>query len=142
MKVIFVCRANVGRSQVAQSFFSKLSRHESDSAGTMVDESIARKNSPSRMVKDATYQLSIRYMRERGIEISENVRNQVTPEIVDRADLVIVMAKKATWPDFLINSDKAREWIFADPGEVDDEDARKIFDEIGRCVEALAQEIG
>jgi len=56
MKVIFVCRANVGRSQAAQAFFGKLSRHESDSAGTMVDESIARNNSPSRMVKDATYQ--------------------------------------------------------------------------------------
>jgi len=142
MKVTFVCRANVGRSQVAQAFFSKHSRHESDSAGTMVDESIARKKSPSRMVKDATYQLSICYMRERGLEISENVRNQLTPAIVDSADLVIVMAKKATWPDFLVNSDKVREWKFSDPGEVGDEDAKKIFDEIERRVEVLVQEIG
>jgi len=81
-------------------------------------------------------------MRERGTEISEKVRNQLTPEIVDCADLVIVMAKKPTWPDFLTNSNKVREWKFTDPGEVDDEDARKIFDDIERRVEALVQEIG
>ena len=81
-------------------------------------------------------------MRARGIDISENVRNQLTPATVDSADLVIVMAKKTTWPEFLVDSGKVQEWKFTDPGEVDDEDARKIFDEIERRVEALVQEIG
>src|SRR4029450_9847028 len=42
MKILFVCYANVGRSQVAQAYFTKLSRHASDSAGIAVDELIVQ----------------------------------------------------------------------------------------------------
>ncbi len=57
MKILFVCHANVGRSQVAQVYFDKLSRHTSDSAGIAVDELIARLNLRGRT--SPTRQLSI-----------------------------------------------------------------------------------
>ncbi len=54
MKILFVCHANVGRSQVAQVYFDQLSRHTSDSAGIAVDELIARRNLRGRKLKDVT----------------------------------------------------------------------------------------
>ena len=41
MKVLFVCKANVGRSQVAQAMFEGLSTHEDSSAGANADEVFA-----------------------------------------------------------------------------------------------------
>lgn len=38
LDVLFVCRANLGRSQMAQAMFNRLSKHQSTSAGTMVLE--------------------------------------------------------------------------------------------------------
>ena len=42
MKVLFVCHGNVGRCQVGQVYFDRLSQHESSCAGTAVDEALAR----------------------------------------------------------------------------------------------------
>ena len=44
MKVLFVCHANVGRSQVAQAYFGTISKHDSNSAGIAVNERIAAMN--------------------------------------------------------------------------------------------------
>ncbi len=36
MKVLFVCVANVGRSQMAEAFFNRLSDHQATSTGSRV----------------------------------------------------------------------------------------------------------
>ena len=61
MKVLFVCIANVGRSQVAEAYFSKLTQHDSDSAGIAVNELIAKRNLSSRKLKDVPDQRSVEY---------------------------------------------------------------------------------
>ena len=38
MKVLFVCVANVGRSQMAEAFFNRISAHEATSAGSQVGD--------------------------------------------------------------------------------------------------------
>ena len=42
MKVLFICYANVGRSQLAQSYFQTMSLHDCDSAGIGVNETMAK----------------------------------------------------------------------------------------------------
>ena len=42
MKILFVCVANVGRSQMAEAFCNKLSRHEAISAGSQVGEKMGQ----------------------------------------------------------------------------------------------------
>ena len=96
MKVSIVCRANVGRSQFAQASCAQRSSHESDSAGTKADEAVARLNLASRMLKHSRNQVSVVYMKVHGIDISDNVRKQLRPELVDEADLVILMAERDT----------------------------------------------
>ena len=58
MKVLFVCQANIGRSQVAQTYFDQLSSHESSGAGMAVDEITANGNWPSKKIKDVPNQRS------------------------------------------------------------------------------------
>ena len=148
MKVLFVCVGNVGRSQVAQSIFASLSDYPSDSAGTKVDDLIASGRAPGRRLKDVVVSgrssrtpFPVQYMSGRGIDISENQRKQLTPELMAEADRVVVMAEKESWPAFLVGSDKVTEWDLADPGYMTQEAGNAIFDEIARRVEELVQDI-
>ena len=143
MKILFVCQANVGRSQVAHGFFQSTSKHESVTAGTEVDSILAEFPASTRMVKDdPRHRNSIPYMKGHGIEISENLRDQLTSDMVAKADRVIVMADSSTWPDYLRTADNVTAWDLTDPVGRDAEFAGKIFDEIKRRIEKLVAEIG
>ena len=96
MKVLFICYANVGRSQVAEACFKTLSQHDSHSAGIAVNERIAQMKLPSKKLKYAAIQHSVEYIkREFEIDIGEKERQQLVPEMIDRADLAIVIAERA-----------------------------------------------
>ncbi len=102
MKVLFVCQANIGRSQVAQTCFDQLSSHESSGAGMAVDEITVKRKLPSRKLKDVPNQRSVEYIkREFGVDISDRERRQLTPQMMDEADMVIVINEKANWPDYV-----------------------------------------
>lgn len=144
MKILFVCVANVGRSQVAEALFNKLSIHESVSAGTLADEVLSRTNPPSRMLKDAGSQgmpiRGIPLMEDEGIDISEHMRKQLTATMVEEADRVIVMADRDSWPEYLRNSDKITYWDITDPVGLDERAALSVYDEVKRRVQELVQE--
>ncbi len=102
MKVLFVCQANIGRSQVAQACFDQLSSHESAGAGMAVDEITAKGNWPSKKLKDVPNQRSVEYIkREFGVDISDRERRQLTPQMMDEADIVVIINDKANWPTML-----------------------------------------
>lgn len=143
MKVLFVCYANVGRSQVAQSYFDTLSKHASDSAGIAVDERIVAMKLPSRKLKDNLNQRSVEYVRrEFSVDIAEKERQQLTPEIIDTSDLAIVIAEKERWPDYLKEGGKVVFWDIQDPAGMADNFANDIYREVQRRVEQLVAEIG
>ena len=73
MKVLFVCYANFGRSQVAQAYFATHSRSMNPIArGIAVNERIATTKVPSRKLKDNLNQRSVEYVRrEFGLDIAE-----------------------------------------------------------------------
>jgi len=143
MKVLFVCYANVGRSQVAQAYFQKLSQHESDSAGIAVNELIVQRNLPSRKLKDVIDQRSVGYIgREFGIDVSERERQQLVPAMLDAADRVIVIAEKERWPGYLQEGGKVVFWDIPDAVGQPDDFACDVFRQVQRRVERLVEEIG
>ncbi len=140
-KVLFVCSANTGRSQVARACFDQLSQHDSDSAGIGVDEYIARRNLPNR--KLSSDGRSVEYLRKTfGVDISDKERQQLTPEMVDEADMVIVIAEKNKWPDYLKEDGKIVFWDIPDPYRQDDGFAYDVYRQIQDRVEQLVKEIG
>ena len=143
MKVLFICYANVGRSQVAQAYFNKLSQHDSDSAGLAVDELIAKANLASSKLKDMPTQRSVEYIRrEFGVSIAEKERQQLTPAMIDTADLVIVMAEKERWPGYLKEGGKVVFWDIPDAVGQSDDFAYDVYRQVQLRVERLVEEIG
>jgi protein-tyrosine-phosphatase len=143
MKVLFICYANVGRSQVAHAYFEKLSKHDCESAGIAVNERIAAMKLGSRKLKDNPNQSSLRYIRrELGREIGEKEKQQLVPEMINTADIVIVIAEKERWPGYLKECDKLLFWDIQDPVDMTDESAEEVYREVQRRVEQLVAEIG
>mgnify|MGYP001181660805 FL=1 len=141
MKVLFVCNANVGRSQVAEALFNRLSREPAISAGTVADAIVERTKPASRRLKDGGSS-AITYMNEEGVDISESLRDQLTPEMVQEADKVVVMADDDNWPNYLRNSDKVVVWTIEDTRGMDPDSARPLYDEIKRRIQDLVKESG
>jgi protein-tyrosine-phosphatase len=143
MKVLFICYANVGRSQVAHAYFEKLSKHDCESAGIAVNERIAAMKLGSRKLKDNPNQSSLRYIRrELGREIGEKEKQQLVPEMINTADIVIVIAEKERWPGYLKECDKLLFWDIQDPVDMTDESAEEVYREVQRRVEQLVADIG
>lgn len=143
MQLLFVCYGNVGRSQVAQTYFSTLSRHDSASASIAVNTLVAQVKLPSKKLKDLPVQRSVMYLRrELGIDIAEKERQQLSPAMLDTADLVIVIAEKERWPHYLREHGKVMFWDIPDAADRTEAFTYDIFRQVQRQVEQLVAEIG
>jgi len=133
MKVLFVCRANVGRSQMAMEFFNRFSKkNHAFSAGTVVGDTEG-KNLDEKVMNG---------MAELGYDLSKNTRKQLTLQMVEEADKIFVMAQKETIPDYLKNSKKTVYWNVPDGKGQPYYFVCKMRDQIKDLVEELVKEIG
>jgi len=120
-----------------------MSQHECDSAGIAVNERIAAMKLPSRKLKDTLTPRSVEYVRRAfGLDIAEKERQQLTPEMIDSSDLVIVIAEKDRWPSYLKEGGKVVFWDIQDAFGMADEFADDIYREVQRRVKQLVAEIG
>lgn len=114
MKVLFICKYNVGRSQMAEAIFNKFAKHsKAISAGAkpeyymMHHYGVMPKNDPV-----------ITVMREIGIDMKKKRMKKVSRKMVDEADIVIgLMAQDKTkkdLPDYVTKSPKFRLWPIVD----------------------------
>jgi protein-tyrosine-phosphatase len=128
-KILFVCVENAGRSQMAEGFAKQYGngKIEAMSAGTM----------PSREVNP----LVIQAMQEKGIDISKNKPKQITMQMVQDADTIIVMGCSAQGfcPAPLLG--KVIDWNIEDPKEKPLEKVREIRDNIEKKIKELLSEI-
>lgn len=133
MKILFICKANVGRSQIAEAFFNKLSgKNKAISAGTYVNE------------KEGVglHEFVVKCMVKEGIDLSKNRRKQLTEQMVKEADKIIVMTEKENLPDYLAGSNKIIFWEVEDGKGQSYEFHLKMRDQIKRRINQLIKEIG
>jgi len=141
MKVLFVCRGNVGRSQIAEAIFKQLTaeKYPVESAGTEARGSEG-KDLDGMILKDrVSSKYAIECLKEIGVDISDNLIKRLTPEMVESSDKIIVMAKPDAVPAFLKNSEKVIYWDVSDPDGLTLETHRLIRDEIQKLVEELVE---
>jgi len=135
MKILFLCRGNIGRSQIAEAFYNSLTHSKNAiSAGTIVRH-------PGKTVEESDKDgLVVRCMREGGIDISQKVRKKVTVEMTKDVDNIIVMAELETVPEFIKKNKKSIFWEIKDPQGESYSMYCNARDEIKRRVKALIKQ--
>ncbi|MEM3464054.1 MAG: arsenate reductase ArsC [Candidatus Bathyarchaeia archaeon] len=128
-KVLFVCVENAGRSQMAEAFAKHYGKDkiEASSAGTMPSEGV----NP----------IVVQVMREKEIDISKNKPKRINNQMVQEADVIIVMGCGAEGfcPAPLLG--KVVDWGIEDPKGKPIEKVREIRDEIERRVKKLIDDL-
>ncbi len=127
---------------MAQAMFNRLSKHQSTSAGTMVLEMDGQTVAERAEVAPSVVLVLELMSEEEDQDFSSEQRTQVTPELVDAADKVIVMAERETWPDYLVESGKVEFWDTEDAFNIPIDAVRAIKDQIKVRVEELVRETG
>lgn len=132
MKVLFICKGNVGRSQIAEALFRRMfgEKHTVVSAGTKL-------SGPEQPIEDLMPQIKevLTVMSEEGIDVSTSIRKQLTEKMVDEADKVIViMEDEEELPEYLSKSPKLIRWIVVDPKGRDLDFTRKVKDQIKELI--------
>ncbi|MBW2969594.1 arsenate reductase ArsC [Candidatus Woesearchaeota archaeon] len=118
MKVLFICHANVGRSQMAEAYYNHLTKsNDAFSAGV---EDYSKKY-------PVLPKLLVDLMAEEGIDISAQKPKPLNEKMVVVSDRVFVLCSKDECPSYLF-SDKTVFWDVVDPHHMSVEDTRKIRD--------------
>ena len=135
MLVLFVCRANSKRSQVAAAFFNGMSKKN-----TAISAGLEVLQEGNEGIPINPFNVEI--MKGMGYDLSKNVRTQLTREMADKADLIIAMAEKGTLPDYLADSPKLKYWKIDSTKNMPYGARLEKINHIKALVEKLVYEIG
>ena len=142
-KVLFVCNANVVRSQMAQAFYNHFTKTQNaDSAGVnaekySTDEIPTVADFDAHLIAKNLDPLAvIDLMREKGIEVGASQRTQLTKDMLCDYDLVVNIANRNQTPDWL-KGDNVVWWKIEDPHAESRELAELACDEIEKRVKKL-----
>ena len=142
-KILFVCNANVVRSQMAQAFYNHFTKTQNaDSAGVNAEKYPTAKiptvaDFDAHLVAKNLDPLAvIDLMREKGIEVGTSQRTQLTKDMLRDYDLVVNIANRNQTPDWL-KGDNVVWWKIEDPHAESRELAELACDEIEKRVKKL-----
>lgn len=132
-KTLFICHANVGRSQVAMELFRRRGG-TADSAGTEVDKPGTTVG--ERPGVDNTLQV---VKEDYQIDLAPNIRTQLTEKLARPYDHLVMITAKDTWPDWLLHDPRVTFWDIDDAKGRPLAETRRIFAEIAAKVNRLDQ---
>ncbi len=129
--VLFVCKANRGRSVMSQALFERAAggRHHAVSAGSEATPG----GGPHPEVVEA--------MRELGIDVVSQRPQRLTTELAARADAVITMGCGDACPVIPGKKQLRADWDLADPKDRPLEEVRATREDIEHRVRALVSDL-
>jgi protein-tyrosine-phosphatase len=127
--VLFVCRANRGRSVMSEALLARAAagRHRALSAGSEAEPS----GGPHPVVVTA--------MQELGLDVAPHRPRPLTPELAAEADVVVTMGCGDACP--VVPGTRVLDWELTDPKDQPLEEVRAVRDDIARRIEALVAEL-
>ena len=127
--VIFACVHNAGRSQMAAAWFNALA-----------DPAMVRAVSAGTQPGERVHPEVVDVMREAGIDLSGNLPQRLTSDLVEGAALLVTMGCGDECP--FVPGLQTDDWPLPDPKAQPIETVRKIRDDIRRRVLELLRERG
>lgn len=129
MKVLFVCRQNIGRSQMAAAVFNKyITDSVADSRGTRVE-----KENMTLREFGAVNTMQV-LAEDEHIDAGNFVSRQLDSDDLNHYDVVIVMSEPENTPEWLEQHLVVERWNVIDTKTSDLEMTRKVFNEIKQKV--------
>ena len=133
MKVLFICKGNMYRSQMAAALYNKLTNStDAFSVGTYPG---APEEPEGQVLEDLPAQglLSSHFfdiMDKNGMDVRKNKTTRLHPEMLDEYDRVISMAEEPYIPDFLGQNKKVIWWNVKNPTFVTKEVAENTYSQL------------
>lgn len=139
MKILFVCKNNVARSQIAKAIFNNMNKkHTASAAGTHV-------LNPGESLKDRALRkggaLALEVMQDNGYDIGSYIQTQLSKADLEKFDLIINMSAKKYTPRWLAESPKYLYWDIRDPKDIGYEVTDEVRQQIESRVKALSEKI-
>lgn len=135
VKILFVCRGNIARSQIAEALYNKLSQsHDADSAGTHVEKDGETLGQRKKRI-GGSYLVDM--MADHHLDVSSKQQTQLTKAMLSDYDLVINMAGKHYTPTWLAREPNYVYWKVQDPAGR----SYEITERIMRQIEAKVREL-
>lgn len=134
MDVLFICKGNYGRSQMAEAIFNSLSCGRAVARSAGADSAVAGRG---RLREEAP--MVVKCMGDIGLDVSDNVSKIITREMFDGADLVVSMVEDGMLPGYAQNSGKVVFWEVEDPHYLDERGYARIRDQIYGNVSKLVE---
>jgi len=126
MKVLFICEHNLGRSQMARAWYNYFTGTEmADSAGTATNMYQAKT-----LGEMGVETRTMRVMSERGFELADSMRQQITPELSQQYDKIVSFLSEDEMPEWLNDLPQLEIWSLENYPAADMAGVRRLCDEI------------
>ncbi|MCL4374013.1 MAG: low molecular weight phosphatase family protein [Candidatus Marsarchaeota archaeon] len=136
MKVLFICKANVGRSQMAEAIFNSLANSKAISSSAGVDPG----SYEGKRIVEAGPNVTA-CMKDIGLDVSDKVSKKLTESMANDADIIVAMVSKNMLPSYLQSSAKLILWDIKDPKFMDYTGHVEIRNQIYEKVKELVKEL-
>src|SRR3954449_4343637 len=129
--VLFVCKANRGRSVMSQALFERAAggRHRAISAGSEA------------VPEGAPHPHVVEAMRELGIDVASQQPQPLTTDLAAQADAVITMGCGDACPVIPGKKQLRVDWELPDPRDRPLDEVRATRDDIARRVDSLLDDL-
>lgn len=114
MKILFVCKGNNCRSQMAEAIYNRLTNsNDASSAGTQVEGAGETIEAFNNRPEVTSFTLDV--MHDAGFDLRNKIQTQLTQGMLEKYDLVVNMAAEEFTPAWLSSAPNYTYWKVDDP---------------------------